>query len=331
MDELDDKGFDHPNEVEVLGPDLELSDFYEESRQIVKFSNENILSLLWRKQAWVVQFYVPWCGHCQNMAPKWKLLTTKYASNEMIRFGAVNCMNQQSMCDRYPFQLVPTFMCFHSDKDYHLYEGIPDEERIDEFIQKCADDFEVHLENGDPVFDKFMTSGGAAGAEVDLDADEYDYDLFDEGDEGQAEVAAPARSEKKAETEAEALAAEDDSDLSDSDADDSDDEESDDDDDGTAEEEAAAAGPGGLATSRDDGDYDYELVDEDDGEGEGEVEAEAEEPITEEEVRPSPEAKDSSVADLEAENKRLKGELEMVKQRMEEHEKMIAKIKTLFT
>ena len=334
MDELDGKGFDHPSEFEVLGEDMELSDFYAESRQIVKFSNENILSLLWRKQAWVVEFYVPWCTYCQSMAPKWKLLTTKYASHEYVRFGAVNCMKQTAMCDRYPFTLVPTFMCFHSDKDYHVYEGIPDEEKIDKFIQKCEDDFKEHLNNGDEVFDKFMESGGAR--EVDLDADEYDYDLTsgDDDDDGGEEIGGVA---SEAETEPPAK---------DSDEAEEEEEEEEEDEfdyelvsDDESEEEAdqvndVDGGDVGVEEEEDeeedwvDEDYEYELVSDEGGDGQQQKQQEQQE--EEEEEGKGSEKASAANSDLEEENKKLKEELDAIKQRMEGMEDMIAKMKTLF-
>ena len=258
------------------------------------------MSLLWRKQAWVVEFYVPWCTYCQSMAPKWKLLTTKYAQAEYVRFGAANCMKHQPMCDRYPFTLVPTFMCFHSDKDYHVYEGIPDEEKIDEFIQKCEDDFKVHLDNGDPVFDKFMESGGANEFETDLEADDYDYDLTDgTDDEDGAESVEPAKPAAKPAVEEE--------------------------EDDFEEDEFAFLDEEDEEGDSGDDDYDYELVDDQEEGGAPEQEPE----LAKEEPKSSSGGEAAS-SGLEEENRRLQEELQAIKQRMEGLEDMIAKMKTLF-
>ena len=208
LDELDGKAFETIDEYEAQGSggsvESGMSDFYEQSRNIVKFTTGNILSLLARKNAWVVEYYVPWCVYCQKMTKTYKKLVTQFASSEVLRFGAVNCMSQQTICDRYPFQVVPTFMCFHSDKDHHIFEGIPDEGKIERFIQKCQDDYEEHLRNGDDVYDKFMYgSESSSGEAPDLDADDYDYDLTsdeDGGDPDTHEDSIPPSAEKEAAT-----------------------------------------------------------------------------------------------------------------------------------
>ena len=55
-------------------------------------------------ELWVVDFYAPWCPHCQHMAPKFSDLADWFAkqkvlSNERLRFGAVNCEKSQALCD----------------------------------------------------------------------------------------------------------------------------------------------------------------------------------------------------------------------------------------
>lgn len=40
------------------------------------------------KDAWFVEFYAPWCGHCKTLAPTWKKLATALKGN--VRVGKVD-------------------------------------------------------------------------------------------------------------------------------------------------------------------------------------------------------------------------------------------------
>ncbi|GBF92518.1 disulfide isomerase [Raphidocelis subcapitata] len=55
---------------------------------------------------WLVEFYAPWCGHCQQLAPKWRQVATKLKG--VVRVGAVNCDVHKALCGRHGVRGYPT-------------------------------------------------------------------------------------------------------------------------------------------------------------------------------------------------------------------------------
>jgi hypothetical protein len=57
----------------------------------------------------LVDFFAPWCGHCQNMAPLWeeateRMLTQPTPRTQLVK---VNCMEQQTLCARFNIHSFP--------------------------------------------------------------------------------------------------------------------------------------------------------------------------------------------------------------------------------
>jgi len=56
---------------------------------VTKLTSSNFHNLVVRsKEPWFVEFYAPWCGHCQNLTPEWEKLAK--ATEGMIKVGAVD-------------------------------------------------------------------------------------------------------------------------------------------------------------------------------------------------------------------------------------------------
>jgi len=58
------------------------------------------------KNIWFVEFYAPWCGHCQQMKPAFEKLAKELKG--FVRVGAVNCEQQKGLCAMEGVESYPT-------------------------------------------------------------------------------------------------------------------------------------------------------------------------------------------------------------------------------
>ncbi|CAL8467437.1 g6975 [Coccomyxa elongata] len=59
---------------------------------------------------WLLEFYAPWCGHCRNLAPKWSKVAASLKN--IVRVGAINCDDEQSLCAQHKIQGFPTIKAY---------------------------------------------------------------------------------------------------------------------------------------------------------------------------------------------------------------------------
>ncbi|GJP76196.1 hypothetical protein CLOP_g6565 [Closterium sp. NIES-67] len=63
---------------------------------------------------WMVEFYAPWCGHCQRLKPDYIKAAT--ATKGIVRFGAINCDEHKSIASEYGIRGFPTLKLFGANK-----------------------------------------------------------------------------------------------------------------------------------------------------------------------------------------------------------------------
>ena len=61
----------------------------------------------------VVEFYAPWCPHCQHFAPIYSAAADRYATANLV-FGSVNCVNFGALCNANAVRGYPTIKLFHA-------------------------------------------------------------------------------------------------------------------------------------------------------------------------------------------------------------------------
>jgi thiol oxidase len=83
---------------------------------IASLTNENFDSMInTSKKAWVIDFYAPWCPHCQHFAPIYEALADHYAASPTLKFGAVDCTTFDQICTRYNIMGYPRMKIFKLD------------------------------------------------------------------------------------------------------------------------------------------------------------------------------------------------------------------------
>ena len=71
----------------------------------------------------LVEFYAPWCGHCQKLQPAWEKAAT--ALKDTAKMIKVDCTTEENkeLCEEYGIRGYPTIMVFH-DGVSSMYKGI---------------------------------------------------------------------------------------------------------------------------------------------------------------------------------------------------------------
>ncbi|VDM15975.1 unnamed protein product, partial [Wuchereria bancrofti] len=69
-------------------------------------------------EMWIVEFFAPWCGHCQKLVPEYMKLANA------LKVGAVDMTQHQSVGAQYNIQGFPTIKIFGANKKVPLdYQG----------------------------------------------------------------------------------------------------------------------------------------------------------------------------------------------------------------
>ncbi|XP_013409366.1 sulfhydryl oxidase 1 [Lingula anatina] len=92
---------------------------YTENDPTALLDENNFNTTVFRSpSAWLVEFYMDWCGHCQRFAATWNALgRTVQDWSSVIKIGAVNCAEaiNRALCQRNGVIFVPTLKFFQQD------------------------------------------------------------------------------------------------------------------------------------------------------------------------------------------------------------------------
>ena len=74
------------------------------------------------KGAWIIEFYAPWCVHCQTLTTEWKRAAVLLEGE--VQVGAVNCESPEAgnLCRQQGIRSFPTIMFFYREKSINSLE-----------------------------------------------------------------------------------------------------------------------------------------------------------------------------------------------------------------
>jgi len=74
---------------------------------------------------WLVEFYAPWCGHCQRLEPEWKAASAEVheKTGGKVKLGMVDATQEQSTAQQFGIQGYPTIKMFFPDGRVEDYNG----------------------------------------------------------------------------------------------------------------------------------------------------------------------------------------------------------------
>uniref|UniRef100_A0A4W4F0E3 Protein disulfide-isomerase A6 n=1 Tax=Electrophorus electricus TaxID=8005 RepID=A0A4W4F0E3_ELEEL len=95
---------------------LTVHGFYTASDDVMELSPSNFnKQVLQSDSMWLVEFYAPWCGHCQRLTPDWKKAAT--ALKGIVKLGAVDADQHKSLAGQYGISGFPTIKIFGANKN----------------------------------------------------------------------------------------------------------------------------------------------------------------------------------------------------------------------
>ncbi|XP_043963266.1 protein disulfide-isomerase A6 isoform X2 [Gambusia affinis] len=179
----------------MLGCSLVLSvqAMYSSSDDVIELTPSNFnREVIQSDSLWLVEFYAPWCGHCQNLAPEWKKAAT--ALKGIVKVGAVDADQHKSLGGQYGVRGFPTIKVFGANKHKpEEYQGGRSSQAIvDGAMNALRTLVKERLggKSGGSSYNK-QSSGGSKKDVVELTDDNFDETVLNSDDVWLVEFFAP--------------------------------------------------------------------------------------------------------------------------------------------
>ncbi|BFZ58158.1 protein disulfide-isomerase precursor [Savitreella phatthalungensis] len=107
---------------------------------VLSLTGATFESTLSEKPLALVEFFAPWCGHCQKLAPEYETAATELKNKPDIAIAKVDCTEETELCASQGVQGYPTLKLFRGgDKDNGTpYPGARKADAIISYMTKQA-------------------------------------------------------------------------------------------------------------------------------------------------------------------------------------------------
>jgi len=91
------------------------------------------------EQQWLIEFYAPWCGHCQALAPIYNMASLQLTSDK-IKLGKIDCTTERDICYRFGVQGYPTIKLIHIFKSPAAFLSAPNSHTKGQFTDRSTEE-----------------------------------------------------------------------------------------------------------------------------------------------------------------------------------------------
>ncbi|CAG9854722.1 unnamed protein product [Phyllotreta striolata] len=81
---------------------------------VITLDDSNFVQLMRKpkNEIWVVDFFAPWCGPCQKLAPQWRQLAKQVSQLTEVKIAQVDCVSNSALCDAQNVRSYPTIRLY---------------------------------------------------------------------------------------------------------------------------------------------------------------------------------------------------------------------------
>jgi thioredoxin 2 len=83
----------------------------------------------------IVDFWAPWCGPCQMMAPVLEQAAQQFATK--VQLAKINTDEEQALAARFGIRSIPTLILFHRGRELARHSGAVDGARLARWIESA--------------------------------------------------------------------------------------------------------------------------------------------------------------------------------------------------
>ncbi|KAG1679247.1 hypothetical protein FOA52_009276 [Chlamydomonas sp. UWO 241] len=109
----------------------------------------------------MVEFYAPWCGHCKELAPKYKQAAVQLWG--IATLAAVNCDEHKGLCGQHGVKGYPTLKVFVGGKARD-YSGERSSKAIYEHVMSLLPSYVTRVKTSADLLKLLSSCGGKGGA-----------------------------------------------------------------------------------------------------------------------------------------------------------------------
>lgn len=134
-----DEEFDNEDDLDNYSDldDSELDSYKEpeiDDKDVVVLKEGNFSDFVTKNKFVMVEFYAPWCGHCQSLAPEYAAAATELKAEEVM-LAKVDATEENELAQEYDIQGFPT-VYFFVDGVHRPYPGPRNKDGIVTWIKK---------------------------------------------------------------------------------------------------------------------------------------------------------------------------------------------------